>query len=92
MVNNSRHLGRIVTKSLTGQPLNWRDNLRLLWATTDPKRRKVSGLGALLAQIVVTSAIGLIVVCLARPTIGGWALLLGAMVWLVLGAYWCQRG
>ena len=77
MVNNSRHLGRIVTKSLTGQPLNWRDNLRL---------------GALLAQIVVTSAIGLIVVCLARPTIGGWALLLGAMVWLVLGAYWCQRG
>jgi len=89
---NRRRMAQLITKSMTGEPLNWRDSLRLLWATTDPKRRKVSGLAALIVQIVITSIINIVVVCIAKPTIGGWALLLGAMVWLALAAHWCRRG
>ena len=88
MVNNSRHLGRIVTKSLTGQPLNWRDSLRLLWATTDPKRRRIGGAWVWAVRGAFAVAIYGLTLYLALPLIGGFALLLAAMVMVALGSHW----
>ena len=94
MVNNSRRLGRIIAKSLMGEPLSLADETWLYWAAMEPEPepRVIGNAWLWVRRAVVAYAVCAGVYFGLEPLIGGFAFLVALLVWLVLGAHWCRRG
>ena len=90
MTSNSRRRAELLRKSTSGQPLSFCDRIWLRWAMTDPKRIRIGGAWTWTVRMAFAGTLWLLICWLGGLLIGGWALLLAAIVMVALGARWLK--
>ena len=87
---NRRRIARIITKSVTGEPLSLMEKAHLwYWRRRDPRLKRIGG--GLIWGIRIAFAVMVTfgVIWVATPLVGrGVALIGAAVLWVVMGAYW----